>query len=185
LHALRKFCPPSLSQLFRLKVATLIEQTHIVTLCTKMITNLALTFLALFSIAYTADGQDANCSTITEIICGQNEGFGKISFHICVIFAQQSKPHRHFFFLTLVDILCELIETTGLSDDLSTDLWTMFIPTDEAFQALPESLMETLMEDDDALLDVLLFHAIPGDTINSTQLVCGGIVEMANGDESR
>jgi transforming growth factor-beta-induced protein len=78
-----------------------------------------------------------------------------------------------------------LIEQTittiaGDTDDLSTlvtalevaDLvetlegegpFTVFAPTNEAFAKLPEGELEALLEDEDALRDVLLYHVVPGE----------------------
>jgi uncharacterized surface protein with fasciclin (FAS1) repeats len=40
--------------------------------------------------------------------------------------------------------------------------FTVFAPTDEAFEALPEGALDALREDKDALTDVLLYHVVPG-----------------------
>jgi uncharacterized surface protein with fasciclin (FAS1) repeats len=40
--------------------------------------------------------------------------------------------------------------------------FTVFAPTDESFAALPEGKLDALLEDKDALTDVLLYHVVPG-----------------------
>ncbi|UCC87187.1 MAG: fasciclin domain-containing protein [Anaerolineales bacterium] len=40
--------------------------------------------------------------------------------------------------------------------------FTVFAPTDEAFEALPEGTLDALLEDKVALTDLLLYHVIPG-----------------------
>ena len=86
------------------------------------------------------------------------------------------------FLFCSTEILCEVIDSSGLGDDLDTDEWTVFAPTNEAFEALPDGVVMALMNDTAALTDLLLYHAVPGVAINSTDLVCDDMVEMANGD---
>jgi uncharacterized surface protein with fasciclin (FAS1) repeats len=40
--------------------------------------------------------------------------------------------------------------------------FTVFAPTDEAFEALPDGILDALLEDKDALTEVLLYHVVPG-----------------------
>jgi uncharacterized surface protein with fasciclin (FAS1) repeats len=73
---------------------------------------------------------------------------------------------------TIVDIASaddrfETLVTTLAAADLVDTLqgqgpFTVFAPTDEAFAALPEGTLDTLLEDKDALTDVLLYHVVPG-----------------------
>jgi transforming growth factor-beta-induced protein len=79
------------------------------------------------------------------------------------------------------EILCETIMATNLNDDLMSELWTAFFPTNEAFEALPEEAVENLMDDTIALTDLLLFH-VTGGVFNSSSLGCGEELTMANGD---
>jgi uncharacterized surface protein with fasciclin (FAS1) repeats len=41
--------------------------------------------------------------------------------------------------------------------------FTVFAPTDDAFAALPEGTVEGLLEDPDALSNILLYHVVPGE----------------------
>ncbi len=72
-----------------------------------------------------------------------------------------------------------------LADDLSGDgPFTLFAPTDAAFEALPEGTVETLLADPTGdLADILLYHAL-GAEVLSTSLVAEQTVTMLNGDEA-
>jgi uncharacterized surface protein with fasciclin (FAS1) repeats len=61
--------------------------------------------------------------------------------------------------------------------------FTVFAPTDEAFAALPEGLVEALLlpENVEILTQILLFHVVSGATVTS-DLVTAGDVGMASGD---
>src|SRR5688572_18444614 len=62
-------------------------------------------------------------------------------------------------FTTLVTALqaAELVETLQ-----GEGPFTVFAPTDDAFAALPEGTLDTLLADKAALTDVLLYHVVPG-----------------------
>jgi len=54
-------------------------------------------------------------------------------------------------------------EAAGLVDTLTSEgPYTVFAPTDEAFAALPEGTLESLLEDPEALAQILLYHVVPG-----------------------
>jgi len=57
-----------------------------------------------------------------------------------------------------------LVIAAGLDDELASDgLFTVFAPTDAAFAALPEEVVNSLTSDPTgALADVLLFHVTSG-----------------------
>jgi len=105
-------------------------------------------------------------------------------------------------------ILCDLIsmsETTNKALSSGDENWTIFAPTDAAFlDELESSTSSSLVSYSDLLdsvqlnvnvntnctttaaLDSLLgFHAVRGEQLYGNDLVCGGEVEMANGDVSR
>lgn len=51
----------------------------------------------------------------------------------------------------------------GLADTLQSDgPFTIFAPTDEAFAALPEGTVESLLADPEALAEILLYHVVAG-----------------------
>ena len=82
--------------------------------------------------------------------------------------------------------LVAAVEVAGLTETLTdpdAEL-TVFAPTDDAFAALGEETINTLLADVDALADLLLYHAVSGvavDSITATSLL-GRQVRMANGD---
>ncbi len=62
-------------------------------------------------------------------------------------------------FTTLVTAVTE----AGLAETLSGEgPFTVFVPTDDAFAALPEGTVEALLEDIPALTDILLYHVVSG-----------------------
>ena len=73
---------------------------------------------------------------------------------------------------TIVDIavadgrfttLVAAVQAAGLVDTLNSEgPFTVFAPTDEAFAALPDGTIETLLADIPSLTDILLYHVVPG-----------------------
>jgi uncharacterized surface protein with fasciclin (FAS1) repeats len=60
--------------------------------------------------------------------------------------------------------LVAAIEAAGLTETLDGEgPFTVFAPTDDAFAALPEGTVEGLLEDPDALSNILLYHVVPGE----------------------
>lgn len=54
-------------------------------------------------------------------------------------------------------------EAAGLVDTLKSDgPFTVFAPTDDAFNALPAGTVEGLLADPEALAEILLYHVVPG-----------------------
>jgi uncharacterized surface protein with fasciclin (FAS1) repeats len=60
--------------------------------------------------------------------------------------------------------------------------FTLFAPTDEAFEALPEGTVAGLLEDIPALTEILLHHVVAG-TAMSSELIDGDIIETLNGTD--
>ncbi len=60
--------------------------------------------------------------------------------------------------------LVAAVEAAGLAETLSGEgEFTVFAPTDDAFAALPDGTVETLLEDPEgALTDILLYHVVDG-----------------------
>ncbi|ARN75152.1 fasciclin domain-containing protein [Oceanicoccus sagamiensis] len=85
-------------------------------------------------------------------------------------------------FTTLVTAL----QATGLDSTLADPEgnFTVFAPSDAAFEKLGEETINNLLADTDTLADILLYHVIVGATIDSTAAIesAGTTVEMANGD---
>lgn len=72
-------------------------------------------------------------------------------------------------------ILNKALKATGLDEVLKSGKYTVFAPTDEAFNALPAGTLENLMNDQEALKKILLFHVVKGkmlasDVISKTEL---------------
>lgn len=90
-------------------------------------------------------------------------------------------------FNTLATALTE----AGLVDALQGDgPFTVFAPTDEAFSKLPEGALENLLNDKDALKQVLLYHVVEGNVmasdvvkINEASTLSGKNVDVKVGDD--
>ncbi|MFP4239020.1 fasciclin domain-containing protein [Rhodosalinus sp.] len=79
--------------------------------------------------------------------------------------------------------LVAAVEAAGLVETLKGEgPFTVFAPTDEAFAALPEGTVEGLLEDTDALTEVLTYHVVPG-KVMSTDLSDGMTAETVQGQE--
>lgn len=73
---------------------------------------------------------------------------------------------------TIVDVavdndfttLVAAVQAAGLVDTLEGDgPFTVFAPTDEAFAALPEGTLDSLLEDPEALAEILTYHVVSGE----------------------
>ena len=76
--------------------------------------------------------------------------------------------------------LVAAVQAAGLVDTLSGEgPFTVFAPTDEAFAALPEGTVESLLkpENKDQLIAVLTYHVIPGKVMSGD--ILGQKVEPA------
>lgn len=80
------------------------------------------------------------------------------------------------------EILTAAIEAAGLTEALSnSDLSiTVFAPTDEAFEALPEGTLDELLlpENRDQLAQLLTYHVVDGE-VRSTDLTSGDVDTLA------
>ena len=75
---------------------------------------------------------------------------------------------------TIVDVaiagefntLVAAVQAAGLVETLQGEgPFTVFAPTDEAFAALPEGTLESLLEDPAALADILTYHVVSGEVL--------------------
>ena len=96
---------------------------------------------------------------------------------------------------TIVDVAVEAgtfttlvaaVEAAGLTETLQSDgPFTVLAPTDDAFAALPEGTVESLLEDPEgALTDVLSLHVVSGTEAMSTDVVAigdGGSLDTLGG----
>ena len=80
--------------------------------------------------------------------------------------------------------LCAAVQVAELQDALSVGTWTVFAPTNKAFEELGSDVLDTILADKDLLTDILLFHAVD-DVVKAEDLYCTGLTEMANGQDSR
>ena len=81
------------------------------------------------------------------------------------------------------ETLLTAVEAAGLTDTLNGEgPFTVFAPTDEAFAALPEGTLESLLEDIPALTDILLYHVVPGE-FPAEDVTTLGTVTTAQGME--
>lgn len=90
------------------------------------------------------------------------------------------------------DTLLAAVESTGLAETLNGQgPFTLFAPTDAAFEALPAGVLDVLLNDPEALSALLQAHVVPGQYLaadvaaaNSLQTVNGAIlpVTVVNGE---
>ena len=81
--------------------------------------------------------------------------------------------------------LVAAVEAAGLVETLSGEgPFTVFAPTDEAFAALPEGTVESLLlpENMDQLVSILTYHVVPG-AVMSTDLSDGMMATTVEGSE--
>jgi uncharacterized surface protein with fasciclin (FAS1) repeats len=79
--------------------------------------------------------------------------------------------------------LVSLVQEAGLADELSgAGPLTVFAPTDEAFAAVPQSTLDELAADPEALRNVLLYHVVEGE-VTSDQVTGLDSATALNGQE--
>ncbi|WP_342306161.1 fasciclin domain-containing protein [Methanolobus sp. ZRKC5] len=79
--------------------------------------------------------------------------------------------------------LVTALQATGLDETLSGEgPFTVFAPTDEAFDALPEGTLDSLLQDEEALTAILTYHVVAGEAM-STDLSDMMALETVQGEE--
>ncbi|MDF2231395.1 fasciclin domain-containing protein [Albimonas sp. CAU 1670] len=79
--------------------------------------------------------------------------------------------------------LVAAVKEAGLVETLSGEgPFTVFAPTDAAFEALPEGALDQLLADPEALKEVLTYHVIPA-KVMSTDLSDGMTATTVSGDD--
>lgn len=81
--------------------------------------------------------------------------------------------------------LVAAVDAAGLVETLKGDgPFTVFAPTNEAFAALPDGTLESLLleENRELLIEILTYHVIAGEVMSS-DLSDGMTAETVNGDE--
>ena len=84
--------------------------------------------------------------------------------------------------------LCTALQAAGLASVLRNGTFTVFAPTDAAFEALPKNgttSLPAILSNNTRLTDILLFHTVSGRKMMSNQLNCAALLYMGNGRESR
>merc|ERR1711953_924612 len=83
---------------------------------------------------------------------------------------------------TLVDFVVK----AGLAETLSGDgPFTVFAPTNEAFERLPQSTVDALTADPELLKKVLLYHVVPAEVKSSDVISDDVLVDTAEGSKLR
>ena len=78
--------------------------------------------------------------------------------------------------------LVTAVEAADLAETLSGEgPYTVFAPTDAAFEALPAGTLDELLADPEALANVLTYHVVDGDVM-AADLSDGMEVEALNGE---
>jgi uncharacterized surface protein with fasciclin (FAS1) repeats len=83
------------------------------------------------------------------------------------------------------ETLVAAVQAAGLVDTLKGDgPFTVFAPTDEAFAALPEGTVESLLQEEnrDQLISILTYHVVPG-AVMSGDLEDGMMAATVEGSE--
>ena len=82
------------------------------------------------------------------------------------------------------ETLVAAVQAAGLVETLKGEgPFTVFAPTDEAFAALPEGTLDSLLlpENRDQLIAILTYHVIPGEVMAEDILGTESAVETVNG----
>ena len=78
--------------------------------------------------------------------------------------------------------LVTAVKAAGLVETLQGEgPFTVFAPTNEAFDALPEGTLDSLLADPEALKGVLTYHVVPGKVMAAD--VTTGMVKTVNGKD--
>lgn len=103
--------------------------------------------------------------------------------------AEQDHNHHNIVELASdtenLSTLVAAVQAAGLVETLSGDgPFTVFAPTNEAFDALPDGTLETLLdpENRDMLIDILTYHVVAGEVM-SGDLSDGMMAETVQGSQ--
>lgn len=85
-----------------------------------------------------------------------------------------------------LDTFVAAAEIAGLKDALNHpgDVYTVFVPSEAAFAALGSETLSSLVNDPDALRSILLYHLLPGTTVDATQATGLVGVDIGSGNGS-
>jgi uncharacterized surface protein with fasciclin (FAS1) repeats len=95
---------------------------------------------------------------------------------------------------TIVDVASEAgsfttllsaVDAVGLTETLQSEgPFTVFAPTDAAFEALPDGLLADLLNDSETLTSILLYHVVMGE-MRAESVVMSSLIETAMGSDVR
>ncbi len=74
-------------------------------------------------------------------------------------------------------VLLSAVESSGLADSIASDAQSIFAPTDAAFAALPDGVLDQLLDNPDRLAQLLRHHVVPGSISGE------GVYETSDGNE--
>jgi hypothetical protein len=81
------------------------------------------------------------------------------------------------------DKAVEAIKTAGLDETLASEgPFTLFVPVDQGFEALPEGTLDELMADPEALRDVLSYHVVEGSYRYDDLIEAGTLTTLQGAD---
>lgn len=75
--------------------------------------------------------------------------------------------------------LLTALVATGLTETVAQGNFTVFAPTDDAFNALPAGVLNNLLANPAALANILLYHVVAG-TVDASQVVASKSLKTAN-----
>ncbi len=136
--------------------------------------SVSLALLAAGSLIFTACGDDADNTAITEAPMEDDSATEDSEAGDIIAVATAAGSFN---------TLAAALEAAGLIETLQGEgPFTVFAPTDEAFAALSEGVLDALLlpENVQVLTDILLYHVISGSEVTS-DMVAAGDVEMASG----
>ena len=106
---------------------------------------------------------------------------------LAIVPAKANDPTRNIAEITATganfSILHKALEATGLDKTLKEGTYTVFAPTDEAFNKLPTGMLDNLMNDKEALKNILLYHVVPG-KLKSEEVLNRTELQTAHGDKA-
>ena len=76
--------------------------------------------------------------------------------------------------------LLTALQAAGLVDTLKSGQYTVFAPTNAAFNKLPSDVLSGVLNDPELLTSVLLYHVVPG-KVNAKQVMSLKSVKTAQG----
>lgn len=84
--------------------------------------------------------------------------------------------------LSELSTMTAALSATDLGAELADDgPFTIFAPSNDAFEAIPENVWDSIIADPDLLSSILGYHVVVGDAFNAEDLVSEGTVETLNG----